>query len=34
MAEEARFRDWDALDAAVDAVIAEQRTFVAWWTAN
>lgn len=29
-----RIRNWDALDDAIDAVIDEQRQFVAWWTAN
>jgi hypothetical protein len=29
-----RIRNWDALDAAIDEVIAEQRHFVAWWTAT
>jgi phage N-6-adenine-methyltransferase len=30
----AKIKDWDALEGAVDAIIAEQRAFVAWWSAN
>jgi hypothetical protein len=29
-----RIRNWDEMDAAIDALIAEQRKFVAWWTAT
>jgi hypothetical protein len=26
-----KIADWEALDTAIDEVVAEQRTFVAWW---
>jgi phage N-6-adenine-methyltransferase len=29
-----RIKDWNALDDAIDAEIAEQRDFVAWWDAK
>ena len=31
---EGDIRDWDALERAIDAEIAEQRQFVAWWAVN
>ena len=30
----AKIKDWEALEAAIDAVIDEQRAFVAWWEGN
>ena len=34
IAEAKRIRDWPALEQAVDAKIAEQTQFIAWWYAN
>src|SRR6516165_10204415 len=34
IAEAKRIRDWPALEEAVDAKIAEQIQFIAWWYAN
>ena len=30
----AKIKDWEALEAAIDAVIDEQRAFVGWWMAT
>jgi phage N-6-adenine-methyltransferase len=30
----AKIKDWEALEAAVDAIVDEQRAFVGWWSAN
>lgn len=30
----AKIKDWEALEAAIDAVIDEQQAFVAWWEGN
>ena len=30
----AKIKDWEALEDAIDAVIEEQRAFVAWWEGN
>jgi hypothetical protein len=29
-----KIKDWEALDRAIDEVIAEQRKFTAWWGTN
>jgi hypothetical protein len=29
-----KIQEWEALDIAIDELIAEQRSFVAWWDAN